>query len=106
MPCEIIMVFELQEDAERYACLLEASMEPHHPRVFSINTQLMVRFCREHGYHCRMEPAGSLTVPPEHSVTLTDWERVKNLRNGAWMVLDREPNPSDSANNQSSSNIA
>ena len=32
------------------------------------------------GYQCRMEPRGSLLIPPDFNVGLTDWERSKRLR--------------------------
>ena len=38
-----------------------------------------------------MEPRGSLLIPPDFNVGLTDWERARNLRSGNFDVLEMEP---------------
>jgi hypothetical protein len=38
-----------------------------------------------------MEPRGSLLIPPDYNVGVTDWERSMRLRDGRWAVLDSEP---------------
>lgn len=38
-----------------------------------------------------MEPAGSLLIPPDFNVGVTDWERSMRLRDGRWAVLEAEP---------------
>lgn len=38
-----------------------------------------------------MEPKGSLLIPPDFNVTVTDWERSLRLRDGKFAVLDVEP---------------
>ena len=43
------------------------------------------------GYQCRLEPRGSLLIPPDFNVGLTDWERSKRLRKGVFDVLEMEP---------------
>jgi hypothetical protein len=52
----------------------------HAPTVCSIPPSELVEFCAEAGYCCRMEPAGSLLIPPDYNVGVTDWERSKRLR--------------------------
>ena len=37
-------------------------------------------FCEEHGYNCRLEAAGTLFIPPDYNVSVTDWERSLRLR--------------------------
>ena len=32
------------------------------------------------GYQCRLEPRGTLLVPSDFNVGLTDWERSRKLR--------------------------
>jgi hypothetical protein len=63
----------------RYAGLLEATMV-HKPHVCPITPQELLEFCREAGYSCRLEPRGTLLIPPDHNVGLTDWERSLRLR--------------------------
>eukprot|EP00798_Chlamydomonas_sp_ICE-L_P012856 gene12856-3570_t len=90
LPQEIIITFESEEDAIRYAALLEATMD-HSPQVSLVQVPDLCRFCDEHGYQCRMEPAGCLLIPPTFNVTDTDWERSERLRNGLWSVMQTEP---------------
>ncbi len=42
-------------------------------------------------YQCRLEPEGSLLIPPDFNVGVTDWERASRLRQGVFAVLDSEP---------------
>ena len=46
---------------------------------------------------CRSSLPHREQVPPDCSVSLTDWERVKNLRNGNFLVLDHEPSGGSSS---------
>jgi len=90
LPQETIIAFESEEDAERYAGLLEATME-HTPAVCSIPPGELLLFCTDAGYACRLEPNGSLLIPPDYNVGVTDWERSLRLREGRWSVLGAEP---------------
>jgi hypothetical protein len=63
----------------RYAALLEATME-HSPHVCSIPPAELMAFCSDSGYRCRLELEGSLLMPPEYNVHVTDWERSLRLR--------------------------
>ncbi len=71
--------------------MLEVTMDPHVPHVCEIRTDDLVAFCQERGYQCRMEPAGSLLIPPDYNVGLTDWERSRKLRDGLFNVLEMDP---------------
>jgi hypothetical protein len=37
-------------------------------------------FCSDSGYRCRLELEGSLLMPPDYNVHITDWERSLRLR--------------------------
>jgi hypothetical protein len=37
-------------------------------------------FCSDSGYRCRLELEGSMLMPPEYNVHVTDWERSLRLR--------------------------
>lgn len=94
MPQDTIIVFESEEDAERYSCLLEVTMDPHTPQVYGIAAQELVDFCHERSYCCRLEPMGTLLTPPDYNVGLTDWERATKLRSGSFAVLAMDPDTS------------
>ncbi|KXZ50575.1 hypothetical protein GPECTOR_16g750 [Gonium pectorale] len=101
-PHETIIAFECEEEAQRYACLLEASMD-HTPQVCAIPPRELLSFCLDHTYACRLEPRGSLLIPPDSNVSLTDWERSLRLRDGKFSVLDAEPERRISASGGSGS---
>ena len=50
------------------------------PSVCGIPPREMLPFCLDHGYQCRLEPSGSLLIPPDYNVRDTDWERARRLR--------------------------
>lgn len=52
----------------------------HSPHVCSIPPAELVTFCGESGYGCRLELAGSMLMPPDYNVHITDWERSLALR--------------------------
>ena len=64
----------------RYAGLLEAAMSRHVPKVGPIESEELLDFCADSGYNCRLEPSGTLLMPPEYNVGMTDWERSLRLR--------------------------
>ncbi|WIA14523.1 hypothetical protein OEZ85_003042 [Tetradesmus obliquus] len=97
LPTETIIAFENMEDAIRYAALLEATME-HCPHVCSIPPTELMAFCSDSGYRCRLELEGSLLMPPDYNVHITDWERSLRLREGKFHVLPEEPEFSSSSN--------
>jgi hypothetical protein len=91
VPQDTIIAFENEDDAERYAGLLEATMD-HVPHVCPIEAKELLDFCVESGYCCRLEVGGSLLIPPDFNVGMTDWERSLRLREGlGWSVLDSDP---------------
>lgn len=52
----------------------------HCPHVCSIPPAELMAFCSDSGYRCRLELEGSLLMPPEYNVHVTDWERSLRLR--------------------------
>lgn len=87
---ETIISFESNEDAFRFAALLEATMT-HVPSVHTIRPIDLIKFCEDSGYSCRLEQEGSMMMPPEFNVGITDWERSMRLREGNFRVLEQEP---------------
>jgi hypothetical protein len=54
LPQETILAFEDDEEAQRYAGLLEATM-PHTPSICAIPPTDLLSFCLESQYSCRLE---------------------------------------------------
>jgi len=77
----IVLMFEVEDDAMRYAMLLEAQ-DFLAPNVEPIDREEVEEFCTSAGYICELVPAGFipqtdierlLLVPPETNRTDTDW---------------------------------
>jgi hypothetical protein len=52
----------------------------HAPSVTAIEPAELMEFCAEAGYTYRLESHGSLLIPPDYNVGMTDWERSMRLR--------------------------
>lgn len=81
----LVLMFEQEDDATRYALLLEAQDFPT-PTVESIPQEEIEEFCRGVGYDCKFVPAGFvpqdesdrlLLSPPEVNLDETDWQEAK-----------------------------
>ncbi len=68
----IIVAFEQEDDAIRYAGLLEAQ-DFLSPTVERIDKQDLEEFCREANYDLNIVPTDALLVPPEKNVDKTSW---------------------------------
>jgi len=68
----IIVAFEQEDDAIRYAGLLEAQ-DFLSPTVESIDSKDLEEFCEEAGYDLNIVPTDALLMPPEKNVDKTDW---------------------------------
>ena len=78
----VVLLFEDQDDAERYAGLLEAQDFPV-PSVERLDRQEMELFCSQAGYEARFVPSGFLPqtaedrlliAPPERNMDVTLWQ--------------------------------
>ncbi len=77
-----VLMFESNDDAERFAMLLEAQDFPV-PSVEPMDSQEIEEFCSSADYDWEIVPAnGALAIPPEVNVEETDWnpnaEKVSN----------------------------
>ncbi|MGF1536004.1 MAG: DUF3110 domain-containing protein [Elainellaceae cyanobacterium] len=70
----IVLMFEDQDDAERYTLMLEAQ-DFRVPTVEPFAQEEIEEFCQGAGYECKLVEKGDLEIPPEDSVELTDWEK-------------------------------
>jgi Protein of unknown function (DUF3110) len=77
----IIMMFESEDDATRYAMLLEAQ-DFHVPTVEAIDSEEIEAFCKGSGYEAKLIPEGFVPqspeervflAPPEANLNETDW---------------------------------
>jgi hypothetical protein len=59
-----VLMFESEDDATRYALLLEAQDFPT-PTVEKIDSEEVAEFCRGAGYQAEMIEAGMLVIPPK-----------------------------------------
>lgn len=88
---DTVVAFASEVDAQRFATLLEASLR-HEPAVYSTSWADIREWCAENNAKCRLEQEGSLMIPPESNVSVTDWERALALQRGEFSVLEEEPN--------------
>ncbi len=68
----IIVAFEQEDDAIRYAGLLEAQ-DFLSPTVERIDSEDLKEFCDEANYDLNIVPTDALLVPPEKNVDKIDW---------------------------------
>jgi hypothetical protein len=69
----IIMMFTEEDDADRYAIMLEAQDLPN-PSVEAMDSEEIEEFCASANYECILVEQGMLVVPPESNVANTDWQ--------------------------------
>ncbi|MEM7725935.1 MAG: DUF3110 domain-containing protein [Cyanobacteria bacterium P01_A01_bin.45] len=73
-----VLMFESEEDAERFALMLEAQDFPT-PAVEEIDAEEIKEFCTGANYDWEIVPSnGSLVIPPETNVDDTDWQTDKS----------------------------
>lgn len=69
---DIVLMFESEDDATRFAVMLEAQDFPE-PTVEEIDSEEIEAFCQEAGYEARHIPQGELITPPDSTVPQMDW---------------------------------
>lgn len=72
---DFVLIFESEDDAIRYALLLEAQDFPT-PSVESIEKEEVEEFCLSAGYEWKLISEGMLEIPPENNVNQTDWNET------------------------------
>lgn len=70
-----VLMFESEDDATRYALLLEAQDFPS-PSIESLDSEEVEEFCRKADYDYELIKKGMLAIPPETNLD-TDWENEK-----------------------------
>jgi len=69
----VVLMFETEDDAARYAMMLEAQ-DFGSPDVESLDAEEIEEFCQSAGYESKLVPDGSLAVPPETNLEKPDWQ--------------------------------
>jgi len=70
---DVVLMFESEDDATRYALLLEAQ-DFTSPSVERFDQAEIEEFCEGGSYECKLIPEGTLAIPPETNVEETDWQ--------------------------------
>jgi hypothetical protein len=68
-----ILMFESEEDASRFALMLEAQDFPS-ATVEAMDAEEVKEFCETAGYDWEIVPEGALAIPPETNIEQTDWQ--------------------------------
>lgn len=68
-----ILMFQEEDDALRYAGLLEAQDFPE-ATVEAIDSEEVEQFCRQANYDWKIVEPGELEIPPEKNVEELSWE--------------------------------
>jgi Protein of unknown function (DUF3110) len=69
----VILMFEQEDDAVRYADQLEAEDFPK-PTVEGIDPEEIEEFCQDSDYDCILVTAEMLVTPPSQHIEETDWQ--------------------------------
>lgn len=88
-----ILMFQEQDDAIRYAGLLEAQDFPE-PKVEEIDAEEVKQFCRQADYDFKMIESGQLELPPAKNVEDLNWEE-KEQNTDAVSDSESESMPND-----------
>lgn len=70
-----VLMFASEDDAERYALMLEAQDFPV-PTVEEIDAEEIEEFCQSADYDAELIEEGMLAVPPEANLDAQDWDQT------------------------------
>ena len=62
----ILFIFEEEDDAVRYAMMLEDQQGFPEMHIIEIDGELMLRTCEKHGYQYTVITKNDFVIPPEH----------------------------------------
>ncbi|MEO0350684.1 MAG: DUF3110 domain-containing protein [Cyanobacteria bacterium P01_A01_bin.15] len=69
----IVLMFENEDDAMRFGGLLEAQDFPP-CTVEEFESEEIEEFCRSANYEAKHVETGTLVMPPEQNLEMTDWD--------------------------------
>ncbi len=67
-----VLMFESEDDAVRYALLLEAQ-DFETPSIIEIDSQEIMGFCESANYEWELVAEGMLAIPPQRNLPETSW---------------------------------
>jgi hypothetical protein len=70
---DVVLMFENEDDATRFALMLEAQDFPE-ATVEAIDQEDIEEFCQSAGYECKRVPEGALAIPPDQRAEALDWD--------------------------------
>ncbi len=70
---DVVLMFEAEDDATRFALMLEAQDFPD-ATVEAMDREDIEEFCQQAGYQSKIVPIGTLAMPPEQAVDHLDWD--------------------------------
>lgn len=86
---QTVLMFEEEDDATRFALLLEAQDFPT-ATVEAIDLEEIEEFCQSAGYESELVTEGMLAMPPETNLEKTDWQPdIKKTEQPEISELDR-----------------
>lgn len=87
---DVVLAFEQEDDATRFALLLEAQDFPE-AAVEGIDQDELEDFCEDSGLGLQYVSEGMLAVPPSNNIDITDWQE----EGGAPPAQEPEPGMAD-----------
>ena len=61
---QILYLFEQEDDAERYAMMLEERDYPE-MHVLEVEDEIMIKTCKVHGYNYTVITSNDIVIPPD-----------------------------------------
>jgi len=89
-----ILMFQDEDDALRYAGLLEAQDFPE-AKVEAIDSEEVEHFCRQADYDWKVVESGQLEIPPEKNVKELNWEEEQENETKVVSPEEEETLPND-----------
>ena len=86
-----ILMFQDEDDALRYAGLLEAQDFPE-ATVEAIDSEEVEQFCRQADYDSKIVEPGQLEIPPEKNIENLNWEEEQQQRQDPAPETESMPN--------------
>tara|TARA_B100001996_G_scaffold163044_1_gene124336 strand:- start:131 stop:406 length:276 start_codon:yes stop_codon:yes gene_type:complete len=61
----ILYLFEQEDDAERYAMMLEEDDDYPEMHVIEVESEVMIKTCKVHGYNFTVITPNDIVIPPK-----------------------------------------
>ena len=62
---QILYLFEQEDDAERYAMMLEEDDDYPEMHVLEVESEVMIKTCKVHGYNFTVITPNDIVIPPK-----------------------------------------